>query len=444
MPEAQNIEYKSNWHDEYLKTIAAFANTQGGKLFLGIRDDGKILGVRKPEKLLEDLPNKISNYLRIIAGVLLKEKDGKPLIEIVVSKSQQPVSFHGRFYVRSGSTTQEVTGSDLQHLILKASNFTWDEVTVPMVTWDDFDLLTINRFVQQAIQNNHIPRDVDPANHQRLFENLRLSRNNEFTRAAVLLFAKEPVRFFSAAGCKIGRFRGNDPTDLITDNLIEDNLFNMPDKIMELLQTKYLPSQATYKGMQRIQKLALPEKALREAILNSIIHRDYGGLASIMIRVYDKRLSIWNTGSLIAPLSIEMLREEHPSLLRNRLIANVFYYAGYIEAWGRGTLSIIKQMAQAGLPEPEFSANSGGFEISFNYKPVSEPVNEPVNEPVSERQLNVISLIRNNKSISINELAEKCNVGRETIKRDLKQLRKLNLLKRVGSDKAGYWEIIQK
>ncbi len=163
-----------------------------------------------------------------------------------------------------------------------------------------------------------------------------------------------------------------------------------------------------------------------------------------MIRVYDKKLSVWNEGQLMDPLNIEMLKEEHPSLLRNRLIANIFYYAGYIEAWGRGTLSIIKQLLQEGLPEPGFSSKGGGFEIIFHYEPVSEPVSEPVGEPVSKRQLDVIGFIRNNKSISINELAEKCNVGRETIKRDLKKLKELNLLKRVGSDKSGFWKIINK
>jgi predicted HTH transcriptional regulator len=99
-------------------------------------------------------------------------------------------------------------------------------------------------------------------------------------------------------------------------------------------------------------------------------------------------------------------------------------------------LSIIQQLSKESLPKPDFNSKGGGFEIVFHY--------EPVREPVNEKQLNLIDLIRNNKSISINELAEKCNVGRETIKRDLKQLRKLNLLKRVESDKTGFWEIIHR
>ena len=436
MKESENIEFKITWRDEYLKTIAAFANTQGGKLFLGVTDDGKIVGVSKPEKLLEDVPNKISNHLRIIAGVLLHDKDGKTLLEIVVSKNQQPVAFNGRYYVRSGSTTQEVTGSALQEFILKASNYTWDEVTMPMVRWDDFDLPTVNRFVQSAIQNKHIPHDIDINNYQKIFENLKLVRNKEFTRAAILLFAKEPTRFISVANCKIGRFRGNDPSDLISDNLIEKNLFSMPDSILELLYTKYLPSQYAYKGIQRIQKFSIPEKALREAVLNAIIHRDYSGFASTMIRVYDKKLSIWNQGSLMNPLNIEMLKVEHPSILRNRLIANVFYFAGYIEAWGRGTLSIINHLLLEGLPEPEFNSKGGGFEIAFYY--------EPLSEPLSSRQLSIIGLIKNNNFISINDLAQSCKVGRETIKRELKKLKEINLIKRVGSDKAGHWEIINK
>ena len=242
LKETENIELKISWRDEYLKTIAAFANTNGGKLILGVKDDGKIEGVTHPKKLLEDIPNKISNHLRIVANVLLLEIDQKNVIEIVTQKNSTPVSYQGKFYVRSGSTTQEVKGGALQDLILKTSNITWDELTMPMVKWDDFDVHTINRFTQQAIQNNTIPRDIDINNHQTLFENLKLIRNQEFTRAAVLLFAKEPTRFFSVANCKIGRFGGSDPTELITDNIVEENLFNMPGKIMDLLRTKYLPS----------------------------------------------------------------------------------------------------------------------------------------------------------------------------------------------------------
>lgn len=447
MKETENIEVKLCWRDEYLKTIAAFANTQGGKLILGIGDDGQIIGVLKPEKLLEDIPNKITNHLRIYANELLTEKEGKTIIEIITSKHQMPVSYHGRYYIRSGSTTQEITGNALQELLLRASNLTWDEVTIPMASWNDFDLQTIKRFAQQAIQNNHIPRDIDLNNHKKLFENLKLIRKNEFTRASVLLFAKEPTRFFSAANCKIGRFGGNDPTDLISDNLIEDNLFNMPDRIMELLHSKYLPSQYYYKGLHRLQKFAIPEKALREAVLNAIIHRNYNGLASIMIRVYDNKLSIWNDGSLIAPLSVEMLKEEHPSLLRNRLIANIFYFAGYIEAWGRGTLSIIKQLAHAGLPGPDFIIKGGGFEIAFQYEPFNDPINDPINvlinDPISDRVKLVLQFIKNNKYITLQEMALKCNVSIKTIKRDIDFLKSNAILSRKGSRKTGYWEITE-
>ena len=189
-------------------------------------------------------------------------------------------------------------------------------------------------------------------------------------------------------------------------------------------------------------------------MLNAIIHRDYSGFASIMIRVYDKKLSIWNEGSLIHPLNIEMLKEEHPSLLRNRLIANIFYFAGYIEAWGRGTLSIINQLSQEGLPEPSFSTKGGGFEIAFHYEPANEPVNEPENVPENvtkdvtkdvtkeSRQLMILELLKNSGTITIDEIAEKLNVTRRTVLRMIEELKAHNKIKRIGGRKTGYWQIL--
>lgn len=131
------------------------------------------------------------------------------------------------------------------------------------------------------------------------------------------------------ANFKIGRF-GKEVHDLQSQDVIETNLFNMPDKVMEKLKDKYLIRPISYKGLERIESLEYPEQALREAVLNAIIHKDYSS-TWIFLRVMDDRLEIWNPGTLPDELTIDKLKGKHSSYPRNRNIADIFFRAGYIE-----------------------------------------------------------------------------------------------------------------
>lgn len=113
MKESQTTEFKTSWRDEYLKHLCAFANTQGGSLFIGVGDDGKVVGGKESKKLLEDIPNKAINYLGIIVDVHLKEESGMEYLEIVIPQSSVPIAFKGIYYVKSGSTKQELKGAEL-------------------------------------------------------------------------------------------------------------------------------------------------------------------------------------------------------------------------------------------------------------------------------------------------------------------------------------------
>ncbi|MDR2383404.1 MAG: putative DNA binding domain-containing protein, partial [Prevotellaceae bacterium] len=367
--ESQHIELKESWRDEFLKTLSAFANTAGGCLYVGIRDDGSVCGINNIAKLLEDLPNKITNILGIRANVRERKKNGIKYIEIEVTKSPYPISYHGRFYVRSGSVTQELKGNALQHFLLTANNLTWDEITVPDTSWDEIDEGTVRLFIRRATDTNRLPSDEKNSNNIRdLFERLGLSKDGLLTRAALLLFSKVPTRHFLLAVCKIGRFRGNSHIDLMMDDVIECPLFQMPDQIMETLKTKYLRTNYIYKGLQRVPIWEYPENSLREAILNAIIHRDYGGNTFFTIKVFDNSLELWNEGELMFPLDIESLKKQHLSRLRNKLIANVFYRSGQIESWGRGTLKILEAAQVDEYPEPEFESLENGILVKFDKK----------------------------------------------------------------------------
>ena len=124
MPETQNIEYKSSWHDDYLKWICGFANAQGGRIYIGKNDAETVVGLPDQKKLMEDIPNKIKNFMGITAEVNLLEENGKHFIEIIVLPYSVPISLRGRYYYRSGSVKQELTGNSLNEFLLKRTGRT--------------------------------------------------------------------------------------------------------------------------------------------------------------------------------------------------------------------------------------------------------------------------------------------------------------------------------
>ncbi len=142
---------------------------------------------------------------------------------------------------------------------------------------------------------------------------------------------------------------------------------------MDVLKSKYLVSPIHYEGLQRIEELELPEDALREAIFNAIIHKDYTG-AAIQLSVYNDKLILWNEGALPEGWDINHLYEKHPSKSANQNIATAFFKAGFIEAWGRGISKITNGFTQANLREPIFEEVFGGMMVRLFRKEEVEDV----------------------------------------------------------------------
>ena len=435
LQESQTVEFKESWRDEYLKTVCAFANTDGGTVYIGVNDQAEVVGVENIKKLMEDIPNKIMNTFVIVVNIEVVEENGKQFVKMSVPKSQIALSYHGKFYVRSGSTTQELKGAALQRLLLKNNNLSWDEIGVGNATFDDIAVETVTRFIARATEYNRLPMGINSKNIKQLFQNLKLlTKEDELTRAAILLFGKDPTRFFSCASFKIGRFRGTNPTDLIIQDKVEGNLFTMFEQVIDFLKSKYLLSPISYRGMQRVETLEIPDSSIREAVLNALIHKDYTSSSAISLRVYDPTISIWNDGEL-EKLSIEDLSKEHDSYQRNPLIADIFYRAGYIEAWGRGTLTIIEETVKSGLPKPTFQSRQGGLEVIFQRNPMrlSDNTEKKQNHQISERQQKAIEYLKEHGTISNKIYQEINNVSKPTATRDLKNLVLLKIMEMTGT-----------
>jgi len=339
MKEHQHIEWKQSWQDEYLKWICGFANADGGTLVIGKDDKGKVVGLMNAKKLLEEIPNKVRNLLGIMVDVNLQQEAGKDFIEIVVEPYPCPISYRGAYHYRSGSTKQELKGTALDRFLLRKQGRHWDGIPTPHVTVGDLDTQALEYFRKQALRSQRLSSEILNEPDQALLEKLHLMEGDYLTRAATLLFHAEPERFFTGAYIKIGFFESN--VDLRYHDEVHGALFTQDNQTIAILHAKYLKALISYEGLQRIETYPVPESALREAILNAVVHKDYGSGIPIQISVYPDKLMIWNPGQLPSDWNVETLLRKHSSEPFNPDIANAFFRAGKIEAWGRGIERIL-------------------------------------------------------------------------------------------------------
>lgn len=336
----------------------------------------------------------------------------------------------------------------------------WDDIPVYGATLDDIDRNAIDYFLQCSIKAGRMDESEVNSSTEDVLRNLGLfTREGELKNAAILLFGKHVGQFFPSAVFKIGRFH-TDESDLIIQDVIEGNLIQMANRVMEVLRTKYLLSPIHYEGLQRIEQLEIPDKALRELIYNAISHKAYTGPA-IQMRIYDRSIELWNYGLLPKELTPAALLQKHSSYPRNHNIANVFYKAGFVESWGRGFKKIAEEFERASLPLPTIEENGGGVMAIVQRKTIDEVIaerggdvgvnvgdggnsggNVAVMKPTYRQQI-ILSFIAKHSDITAKQMAVMSGIPQRTIERELSILQKVDMICRVGAPRTGRWKLLK-
>lgn len=428
MTESQNIEYKTNWRDEYLKWICGFANSNGGKLFIGIDDNGNVTGIDNYTELLEQLPNKFRDILGVYSEINLKNENRKHFLEITVPRYDIPISVRGKYYIRSGSTLQELKGPALNEFILKRTGKTWDDLPEQRASINDIDEATVKQFLKDAKEAQRINIEND-INISDLLDKLRLLEDGKIKRAAIILFGKDPGKFYPNLDVKIGKF-GESDADLKFHEVVEGNLIQLKKHIGEILNAKFFIHPIDFVGMQRVERDEYPVAAVREMILNALVHRNYMG-APTQIRLYDNHFSIWNDGGLPDGITEEDLKKVHRSKPRNPLIADTCFKVGYIDSWGRGTIKIIEACKEAGLPEPVLKEEQGGFLSKIFKDRFTDELLEMMG--LSDRQIEAILYTKKYGEITNSKYQKLAGVSKATATRDIKELEEKGLLENRGT-----------
>jgi ATP-dependent DNA helicase RecG len=461
MTEKQNVEFKISWRDEYLKWICGFANAQGGTMMIGVNDNGEVAGLPDAAKLLEDIPNKAKDVLGIIVDVNLETKSGKDYLEVNVEPYPTPISYKGQYHYRSGSTKQELKGAALDRFLLKKQGKRWDGAPYPRVTIADLSDHAFSIFRKKSVASKRLPLEEVSVSNAMLLEKLRLMEGTYLKRAALLLFHPDPEAFFTGAFIKVGFFKTH--ADLLYHDTIHGNLFEQVDKTMDLIFTKYMKALISYEMVQRVETYPFPREAIREAVLNAVLHKDYGCGIPIQISIYDDQVYIWSQGQLPDDYTMQDLLDKHSSHPYNPDIANTFFRAGYIESWGRGLVKIRSECTNAGLPEPIFKFDSIGLMVHFRGRPVDASETIVVNgvetsgefregvgdmsgrrrEDVGKTSGKILELIKTNPEITIPELASNIGVSERSIERNIQKLQRDKLLIRRGASFGGRWEVVE-
>ncbi len=314
--------------------------------------------------------------------------------------------------------------------LLRKSGKTWDDVVEPRATLSDIDGKTVAQYKSDASRDGRLPDDrLGDLPLDEFLDKLHLLENGQLKRAGIVLFGKDQARFYPNQIVKIGRF-GLEGDDLKFQEVVEGNLLHLLRKTVAELNRKFFVKPISFEGLQRIEKDEYPLAAVREILLNALVHRDYMS-SFIQVRIYDDKFWVWNAGTLPENLSPELLKQSHPSRPHNPLIADVCFKGGYIDSWGRGTLKIINSCLEAGLPEPKITEQFGGIPVEiFKNRYTAENLKKL---GLNERQLKAVAYVKENASITNSKNQTICRVSKSTATRDIKELEDKRVLVNQGT-----------
>lgn len=402
------------------------------------------------KKLQEDIPNQVRDVLGILVDVLLHSHEGKDYLELRVPQCSYPISFHGEYYYRSGATNQQLRGAALTAFLLEKTGTHWDDIPVDGVSPDDLDYESFAIFRREAVRNGRMTREDIETNNGDLLDRLKLTTGNKLKRAAILLFHRDSERWFAGAYIKIGRFGKG--SELRYQDEIHGSLFLQADKVIDLIYTKYLIADISYDKDTRIETYPFPREAVREALYNSIMHCAYGELVPIQVRIEDSAMYISNDIAFNHEWTPETLMRRHRSKPYNPNIANAFFRAGYVEAWGRGIEKMCEACADYGCKTPEYTLVPGGIMLTLYAREtgqknradgVNDGANDGVNDGVrlTKTERKILRAVAGDIYITYTQLTEKLSISEATVTRAFRKMKKCGILVRQGTDKSGFWEL---
>ena len=439
--ESQTVEFKSSFQKELIESVVAFANTKGGKIFVGIKDDGKIVGVDIKSETLKDWINQIKNNTQPQLIVDMDSMMIENRVVVIVDVQEypvKPIAYKNRYYKRVQNSNHLMDLMEITNMTLQSLQLSWDSYPANDTNLNDLDSTKLEKFFQRVEAKGRFK--LGGTTKDKL-QKLNLIKEPQVSNAAKLLFAKE----LTVYTIHIGRFKT--PSMIIDDKVIKATLFEAVEESMRFILS-HLKVAFEFTGeIERTEIFEYPIKAIRELLLNAIVHRDYTSPVDIQIKIFDNSIVIFNPGKLYGDLTIEELHtDEYQSRARNRLIVEAFYLTGDIEKYGSGYIRVREEIKAYPTMVFEYRESGDGYlaKLSYTEQKTTQKTTQKSTQKTTQKSTReqVLELLKEDKKLTRDELADTIGVSSNAIKQHLSNLQNDKLLKRVGGRKGGYWEVL--
>jgi len=452
--ESEVAEFKTSFQDKAIETLVAFANTRGGTVYIGVEDNGEVKGVKVGKETIQEWLNeiKIKTYPSLFPEVDLVDMDGKVIVAFVQNTYPiRPVAFRGKYYKRTGNANHQLSVSEVADMHLRTINSSWDYYIRKQMTTADISSEKVQRAIAVIAKRNP---DYTIESVDEFLRKHELVQGDSITNGCFLMFTCQNTYHTTI---QMGLFA--------SETVIKDDVTSTADILSQVEDVmgfivKHINKEIIITGRaENTERWQYPLEAIRELIINMIVHRDYTTGMHSTIKVFPDSIVFFNPGTLPGHITLsDLLSDKYVSSPRNLQVSKIFKEIGLIERYGTGIKRIRKLFLEHGLPDPEFKLIQDGFFVRVfasqvkikdklteqvtGYGGVNVGVNVGANVGVNVGANKLLNIIEDNPGINAKKIYQFFEVTDRTIERWLKKLRDEGKIEFRGAAKTGgYWKV---
>jgi len=433
------MEFKASFGEVVIETLVAFSNARGGKVYIGVSDKGKVQGITIGKESAQNWINEVKGKTspQIIPSTEILEIEKKTVLVLSVPEYPiKPVSTRGKYYKRVANSNHLLSIDEIVNEHLRTINSSWDMFPNSTYSLDEISLEKVQKSMD-LMRNNGITINESPI---QFLSKYNLLRDDKLTNAAYLLFKKNDCVITTI---ELGRFQN--PITIKDSARTKSDILAQVDEVINYVK-KHINLEVIITGNpQSTQKWQYPMEAIREIVLNMIIHRDYRSSSDSIVKIFNDKIEFYNPGRLPDNISVEdLLSNNYISIPRNKKIAEFFKDLSLIEKYGSGIQRIVNYFKAENLPVPEFKNISDGFMVTVfmgveklpeNYQKTTRKL------PENDMEEKILNILKSNPKTSRSALSKQLKISMDLTKYYLDKLKKRKLIQRKGPDKGGYWKI---
>lgn len=438
--ETETVEFKSTFGKEVIISLSAFANTAGGKVVVGVDNAGRPTGLEVGPETEQRYVNEIktATYPQIIPNATAFDIDGRTILVLEINEYPvKPVSCKNRYYKRVKNSNHLLSLDEIVDLQQQSLNLSFDANPLKE-DLSSLDPEAMNRFFAKVNTTGRATLQDDPLAN---LTKLKFIQNGKPTLAAKLLFGDHGYSIH------MGRFKS--PDTIIDDLMLKEPLPVAIEEAMIFIK-KHINLSFSFDGsLQRKETWQYPLEALRELLLNAIIHRDYRSTSDIIIKIFDDRILFTNPGKLYGNLTVKDLeQDDYVPAHRNRLLAEAFYLTGDIEKYGTGFIRVRKLFEKVSHIALKINETGDFLKVEAAVTPTKTPIKTPTKTPtkttatLTALEEKILNEIKKDHAITFNRIAAAISISRHTVAEYISKLKTKGVIKRHGGTRGGYWEIL--